>query len=57
MEVWAIVLEVHITHDGNLETVMNCGSGNCTHLDNQTKVALQKLMYTVKLNGSLKSLE
>jgi hypothetical protein len=57
LKVWAFVLEEHVTHDGNLETVMNLGPENPAHSDTQSKGALQHLMNAVKLNSSLKSLE
>jgi hypothetical protein len=57
LKVWAFVLEEHVTHDGNLETVMNLGPEKPAHLDTQSKGALQHLMNAVKLNSSLKSLE
>jgi hypothetical protein len=56
MKVWAI-LEEHVTHNGHLQSAMKSGSGNGSLLDNQTEEALRKLMYAVKFNWSLKSLE
>jgi hypothetical protein len=57
MKIWAVDLGEDIIYYDNLELVMKSGSGTGTYLDNKTKRALKKLMYAVKLNASLKSLE
>jgi hypothetical protein len=52
-----VVLGEDITHCGNWKLQMESRFGNGAHLDYQPKGALQKMMYAVELNVSLKSLE
>uniref|UniRef100_A0A8C2VHL5 Endoplasmic reticulum export factor CTAGE5 n=1 Tax=Chinchilla lanigera TaxID=34839 RepID=A0A8C2VHL5_CHILA len=57
MKDWAAVLGEDIGDDGNLELDLRSESASGTHLDNEPKGALKKLIYAAKLNASLKSLE
>ncbi|XP_057577405.1 melanoma inhibitory activity protein 2 isoform X1 [Hippopotamus amphibius kiboko] len=57
MKDWAAVLGEEITDDDNLELEMESDSEDDTHLDNQPKGALKKLIHAAKLRASLKTLE
>jgi hypothetical protein len=55
MKVWVVVLGEDMTQNGKCELQRESRPGEGPHFHNQTRGAMERLLYVVKLNPSLKS--